>query len=46
MWFFHLLARFNKRFLPKFYKKDLRRLRPWEKALVGYKVWVTKKILP
>jgi hypothetical protein len=44
--FFQLLARLNKLLLPSFYKRDLRRLKPWEKALVGWKVWVVKKILP
>lgn len=44
--FFSLLAKLNQQLLPKYYKKDLRRLKPWEKAIVGWKVWVVKKILP
>jgi len=44
--FFQLLAGLNKIVLPKFYKRDLKKLKTWEKALVGYKVWVVKKILP
>lgn len=43
---FQLLARLNKLVLPSFYKRDLRKLKTWEKALVGYKIWVVKKILP
>lgn len=45
-YFFGLLAKLNKLLLPKYYKKDLRRLKPWEKAIVGWKVWVVKKVLP
>ncbi len=44
--FFSVLAKLNKILLPKFYKRDLRKLKPWEKALVGYKLWVVKKVLP
>ena len=42
---FKLLANFNKLFLPKFYKRDLAKLKKWEKALVGYKYWVTTNAL-
>ena len=38
---FILLAKFNKAFLPKYYKRDLSKLAKWEKAIVGYKYWVT-----
>ena len=40
---FKLLAKFNKSFLPKYYKRDLSKLKTWEKAIVGYKYWVTTK---
>ena len=42
---FKLLAKFNKTFLPKFYKRDLNKLAKWEKAIVGYKYWVTANAL-
>jgi len=38
---FKLLARFNKAVLPKYYHRDLKNLKKWEMALVGYKYWVT-----
>ncbi len=44
--FFKMLAQINRLMLPKYYKRDLRALRSWEKAIVGYKMWVVKKILP
>jgi len=43
--FFKLLAKFNKVVLPKFYKRDLSKLKKWEKAIVGYKYWVTTNSL-
>jgi len=42
---FKFLAKFNKAFLPKFYKRDLSKLKKWEKAIVGYKYWVTTNAL-
>lgn len=42
---FKLLAKFNKSILPKYYKRDLSKLKSWEKAIVGYKYWVTTKSL-
>ena len=38
---FTLLAKFNKAVLPKYHKRDLAKLKKWEKAIVGYKYWVT-----
>jgi len=38
---FKLLGKFNKFILPKYYKRDLNKLKSWEKAIVGYKYWVT-----
>jgi hypothetical protein len=38
---FKILARINKVILPKYYKRDLKNLKKWEMALVGYKYWVT-----
>lgn len=45
-WFFEILASINKALLPSFYKRDLQKLKTWEKAIVGYRLWVVKKILP
>lgn len=38
---FKVLALINKAILPKYYKRDLKNLKKWEIALVGYKYWVT-----
>ncbi|MEO6902939.1 MAG: hypothetical protein ABI315_07280 [Bacteroidia bacterium] len=38
---FTLLAKFNRIFLPKYSNRDLSKLKKWEKAIVGYKYWIT-----
>jgi len=38
---FGFLSALNKALLPKFYMRDLKNLKKWEMALVGYKYWVT-----
>lgn len=38
---FKLMARMNKAILPKYHKRDLAKLKKWEKAVVGYKYWIT-----
>jgi len=38
---FKSLAKFNKAILPKYYSRDLKNLKKWEKALIAYKYWVT-----
>jgi len=38
---FKLLAKVNKLILPSFAHKDLTKLSKLEKALVGYRYWVT-----
>lgn len=43
---FHWLARINKLLLPKYYRKDLRKLSTFDKMVIAWKVWVVKKILP
>lgn len=44
--FFLLLSRLNKALLPKIHRKpDLTRLSAWEKAVVGWKLWVTYRLL-
>ncbi len=42
---FRLLARINKLLLPKMWHRDLMRLSPLQKAIVGYRIWVTKNAL-
>lgn len=42
---FRLLARLNKLLLPKMWNKDLTRLTKVQKAIVGWKIWVTKNAL-
>lgn len=43
--FFRLLAAVNRRALPTLWNKDLLRLTPLQKALVGYRYWVTRNAL-
>jgi hypothetical protein len=43
--FFVLLSKINKVILPKTYKLDLNNLSKFDKALIGYKYWVTKNAL-
>ena len=42
---FQLLARLNKLLLPKLWLKDLTRLSKAQKAIVGWRIWVTKNAL-
>ena len=42
---FRILAKFNKVFLPKYYNRNLYKLKKWEMAIVGYKYWVTRNSL-
>ena len=42
---FRLLARLNKLLLPKMWGKDLARLSKVQKAIVGWRIWVTKNAL-
>ena len=43
--FFVFLSKINKAILPKAYKMDLNNLSKFDKALIGYKYWVTKNAL-
>ncbi len=45
--FFKLLARFNKKVLPSYSKKqlDLAKATNIQKAIIGWKLWVTKRAL-
>lgn len=38
---FKALAAFNKLVVPRMSKKDLTRLKKWEKAIVAWRYWVT-----
>jgi hypothetical protein len=40
--FFKVLAKFNKRLLPRYSQRDLSRLSFIDKGLVAYRYWVTK----
>lgn len=42
---FRLLARLNKLVLPKLWGKDLARLSKTQKAIVAWRIWVTKNAL-
>lgn len=42
---FRLLARINKLVLPKMWHRDLSRLSKVQKAIVGWRIWVTKNAL-
>jgi hypothetical protein len=43
--FFVLLGKLNKAILPKAHKMDLDNLSKFDKAVIGYKYWVTKNAL-
>ncbi|WKV13861.1 hypothetical protein [Marivirga harenae] len=43
--FFNVLARINKVVLPSMAKKDLTKLKKWEKAVVAFRYIVTKNSL-
>jgi hypothetical protein len=44
IYIFKILARINKLLLPSLSKRgvDVYNLKPWQKALIGYRYWVTK----
>ena len=42
---FRGLAVINKLIMPKLYKKDITRLKNYEKVILGYRYWVTKNSL-
>jgi hypothetical protein len=42
---FKILAKINKTILPSFAKKDLTKLKKWEKAIVAYRYIITKNSL-
>jgi len=44
--FFRALASFNRMVLPSYAQKDLNKLSKLEKAVVGYRYWVTINALP
>ena len=43
--FFKILAKVNKLIIPSLYKKDIRKLKSYEKVILGYRYWVTKNSL-
>ena len=42
---FRGLAVMNKLIMPKLYKKDIAKLKNYEKVILGYRYWVTKNSL-
>ena len=42
---FKSLAVMNKLIMPKLYKKDITKLKYYEKVILGYRYWVTKNSL-
>ena len=44
-YFFFLLSKLNKFFLPKLSIKHITQLSKFEKLILGYKYWVTKNFL-
>ena len=42
---FQFLAQLNKLLLPSLYKKDIKKLKKWEMAIVAYRYWVTKNVI-
>ena len=43
--FFKILAKINKEFFPSLYKKDITKLKFYEKVILGYRYWVTRNSL-
>tara|TARA_B110000444_G_scaffold239022_1_gene253106 strand:- start:286 stop:504 length:219 start_codon:yes stop_codon:yes gene_type:complete len=43
--FFKILAKFNKLIIPSLYKKDIGKLKSYEKVILVYRYWVTKNSL-
>lgn len=42
---FRILSKLNKLFLPSYIHRDLMKLKWYDKAIVGWRYWVTKKAL-
>jgi hypothetical protein len=42
---FKILAKINKVILPSLYKKDITKLKYYEKVILGYRYWVTRNSL-
>jgi len=42
---FRILAAMNTLIMPKLYKKDITKLKNYEKVILGYRYWVTKNSL-
>ena len=43
--FFKILAKLNKLIMPSLYKKDISKLKAYEKVILVYRYWITKKSL-
>ena len=42
---FKAIAVMNKLIMPKLYKKDITKLKNYEKVILGYRYWVTRNSL-
>ena len=42
---FKAIAVINKLIMPKLYKKDISKLKNYEKVILGYRYWITKNSL-
>ncbi len=42
---FRIVARINKRILPRYSKRDLNNLSKVDQAIIGFRYWVTKNSL-
>lgn len=42
---YKILAKINKAILPSYVHKDLMNLSKLDKAIIAYRLWVTKKVL-
>ena len=45
IYIFKAIAVMNKLIMPTFYKKDITKLKKYEKMILGYRYWVTKNSL-
>ena len=43
--FFRILAKLNKLLLPSYVHRDLTKLNAFDKAVIAFRLWVTKKVL-
>jgi len=42
---FKILSKINRMFLPSYIHRDLMKLNVFDKAIIAYRLWVTKNVL-